>query len=156
MSEYYRENFERYNHIFNETRKAFSENSPFPLTDFLRLNISAMMHATNRAQDKLNESLAGRLFDAHLHCLFSEGQLNLRQHVIVTQLKLSSEPLTSEMIFSEPWSKALYEGLSDRTKKRDIKGLIELGLVFLDDEENLLLTSTRPSFALRDDPFCSF
>ena len=69
--------------------------------------------------------------------------MNQRQYGIVKFVLDSGSPLSISALRADPRYRAMYASKTDKTRQRDLKNLLETGLVVLDKTGQL-----RPMFAL--------
>jgi hypothetical protein len=67
----------------------------------------------------------------------------LRQYAILTQMMERGKPIPVDELRHAPWHQALYARLDDKTKQRDLSGLREQGLLYVDEKGLIWPGSTR-------------
>lgn len=144
LARYYLAQIDEYFSLFNTCRKAAEKAKPAPNQPFIAFHLEGMRQTTNALHDRVNSLLAKLLYEGRIRRALEEKALNARQYTIVSQLLDKGRPLPLEDIRRAPWYASLYLKRSDKTKQRDLKGLRELELVFLDSENRLWLGFLQP------------
>ncbi len=132
MARYYLDNLDAYFTLFNVCRKQADKNAEYPHTPFLAFHLEGMRVVINRLHDRVNQIVAGLLFESRIRQLLDEKEINTRQYTILTQLLTQKPPVSLEQLRQSPWYQALYLKLGDKTQQRDLRQLRERGLVRLE------------------------
>lgn len=129
LSKYYLENIDAYFSAFNLARKAEDKAAPYPNQIFVELFLKGMLDALNRLHDRVNRLIGQVLYRNQLRWMLEEKLINLRQYTLINNLL--PEGLTHELtrVKAQPWFKGLYLRRTDMTQSRDMRGLIDRGLI---------------------------
>lgn len=145
LARYYLAQIDEYFTLFNTCRKAAEKGKPAPNQPFIAFHLEGMRQTINALHDRVNRLVIMLLYESRIRRALEEKNLNARQYTIVSQLLDKGRPLPLEDIRRAPWYASLYLKRSDKTKQRDLKGLCELELVFLDSENRLWPGVLRPA-----------
>lgn len=132
MARYYLDNLDAYFTLFNVCRKQADKNAEYPHTPFVAFHLEGMRVVINRLHDRVNQIVAGLLFESRIRQLLDEKEINTRQYTILTQLLTLQPPISLDRLRQSPWYQALYLKLGDKTQQRDLRQLRERGLVRLE------------------------
>lgn len=132
MARYYLERIDRYFTLFNLCRKQAEKKAAYPNTPFVLFHLEGMLAGINRLHDRVNAIVRQLLFETRIKHLRDTKEINLRQYVILTQVMERDKPLQIDELRRAPWFEALYAKLGDKTKQRDLSGLRELELLYVD------------------------
>ena len=134
MARYYLDNLDAYFTLFNICRKQADKNAEYPHTPFVAFHLEGMRVVINRLHDRVNQIVAGLLFESRIKQLLDGKEINARQYTILSQLLTLPEPVSLERLRQSPWYQALYLKRGDKTRQRDLRKLRELGLIRLVDQ----------------------
>ncbi len=138
MAGYYLAHIDEYFTLFNTCRKNYEKHRPFPNTPFIKFHLEGLLEVINRLSDRVNNLIHLILFEVKIKQLFDEKNINSRQYTIVTQIFASGTPPLLLEVEHAPWYRSLYLKLSDKSKRRDLKKLLDLKLLTLDPKEGRL------------------
>lgn len=106
------------------------------LTRFVKYCMSAFLHELKGIQEVVNERLKEVMFRDYVLEKQRFGEINSRMGMIVELVSrgvsLSQEDFRN---FSNPLLRSIYENLTIKTAQRDLKKLIELNLIRLDNRQ---------------------
>ena len=77
------------------------------------------------------------IYENQIKRALDDKQINVRQYAIVSQLFLSKSVGNLKTLRQSPWYIGLYEKLTDKTRRRDLKGLIDLNLIARNDNNEI-------------------
>lgn len=136
MANYYHQHIDRYFALFNVCRKAAVAKKMAPNTPFVQFFLEGMLQTLNNLHDRVNLLVNLPLFERQVKHLFDEKKINARQYAIVNEL-LHSGGMSVREMRQLPWHLGLYAKLTDKTKQRDLKKLIEMQLIKKDKHDQL-------------------
>lgn len=138
QASYYLTNIDKYFALFNFCRKAANKKHDFPNVAFVSFFLEGMLETINTLHDRVNKIVQVVLFETQLKNLHDYKKINHRQYAIVNEVLRSGEAITIDKIRQSIWYNALYNKLTAKTRSRDMKHLIDIGLLNLDDKGNIL------------------
>lgn len=138
QSRYYLEHIHTYFTLFNTTRRQTEKKTDVPNTDFVTFFLEGVLTSINNLHDRVNALIGLILFENEIKRLHDDKEINARQYAIVSQIMAAGKPVALSAMRTAPWYQGLYVKLADKTKQRDLKKLRELGVVLLDDANQLL------------------
>lgn len=141
QASYYLRNIDKYFALFNFCRKAANKKRDFPNVEFVSFFLEGMLETINNLHDRVNGMVSIVLFEAQIKRLHDYKVINERQYVIVNEILTKGSASTLDEIQRSIWYLPLYRKLTDKTRTRDMKQLIEMGLLSTNDDGILL-----PSF----------
>ena len=98
-----------------------------------------MLESLNTLHDRVNDLVSILLFETRMKRMFDDKKINTRQYAIITQVFSSPMPLQLKTLRESPWYLALYAKLTDKTARRDLIRLKELGLMAQNDKNVFFL-----------------
>ena len=134
MARYYFDNLDAYFTLFNVCRQQADQNVEYPHTPFVAFHLEGMRVVINRLHDRVNQIVAGLLFESRIKQLLDGKEINARQYTILSQLLTLQPPVPLDRLRQSPWYQALYLKRGDKTRQRDLRKLRELGLIRLVDQ----------------------
>jgi len=134
MARYYMERIDQYFMLFNLCRKQADKKTAYPNTPFALFHLDGMLASINRLHDRVNVMVRLLLFETRIKHLRDTKEINLRQYAILTQVMERGKPLQIDELRRAPWHEALYAKLGDKTKQRDLSGLREQELLYVDEK----------------------
>ncbi len=137
LAGYYYERIDRYFSMFNECRRRERQAHRYPNQPFVEFFLEGFLDCLHRLHDRVDELVGALLFENRLKRHHDRREINDRQYAIVSQLLAANGPVTMAALRQAPWYRALYTRLTDKTRRRDIKRLLELGLIHEDDERRM-------------------
>lgn len=129
LAKFYQEQIHRYFALFNHCRKAAARDEPFPNQEFVVFTLEGLRVVIERLHGRVNELVTVLVFDAVLRRELEAGKINPRQYAIVRHLMDSGRPLSPAALRLEPWYQSMYARLTEKTRQRDLRGLLASGLV---------------------------
>jgi len=138
QSRYYLEHIHSYFTLFNITRRQAEKKSEAPNADFVTFFLEGVLVSINNLHNRVNALIGQILFENEIKRLHDDKEINARQYAIATQVMAAGKPVALSAMRKAPWYRALYIKLTDKTKQRDLKKLRELGVVVLDEVNQLL------------------
>ncbi|CAG0906717.1 unnamed protein product [Cyprideis torosa] len=137
MANYYHQNIDHYFALFNTCRKSAAKKRESPNTEFVSFFLEGMLATLHRLHDRVNGLIKVLLFETQLKRLHDDADINTRQYAIVSQLLERGQPINLSHLRKAAWYLGLYASLTDKTKQRDLKRLIDAKLIIKDKEERL-------------------
>lgn len=137
LARYYLSNIDAYFTLFNTCRKAAAKGQPMPNQPFVSFHIEGMRLTINSLHDRVNNLIAVLLYESNIRRALDEKQINARQYTIVSHLLDKGRPLPLDEIRQAPWYGSLYLKRNDKTRQRDLQGLREMEMVYLDTDNVL-------------------
>jgi len=129
LAKFYQEQIHRYFALFNHCRKAAGRDEPFPNQDFVTFTLEGLRVVIERLHGRVNELVTVLLFDAVLRRELETGKINPRQYAIVRHLMDSGRALSPAELRLEPWYQTMYAHLTEKTRQRDLRGLLDTGFL---------------------------
>lgn len=139
LSRFYLQHIDDYFSVFNIARKKQEDHDKHPNTVFVELFLHGMLHVLNELHNRVNRIMAFILYENALNNLVNTRQINSRQYSIVHTLLQKGQTHAIKDIQSQTWYTLLYRKLSAKTRTRDLKQLVELGLISVNKEHITLL-----------------
>ena len=136
LARYYLLHIDEYFTLFNQCRKAAKKKVAYPHTAFVKFHLEGMRVSINRLHDQVNHIVKRRLFESQVRQLYDEKRVNARQYTIISQL-LTTRPVSLIEMRRTPWYQSLYLKLNDKTRRRDLHQLRDLGLVIADRQDRI-------------------
>ena len=130
---YYLKNIDQYFTLFNICRKSVNKGREFPITPFVLFFLGGMFESLNKLHDRVNDLVSTVLFENRLKRMLDEKTINARQYAIVSQMLSSGNSISFRTLRQTPWYVVLYSKLTDKTRRRDFKGLEDLKLIVKDE-----------------------
>lgn len=155
MTNSYLKNIDKYYALFNQCRKAAEKHEENPNTPFVLFFLEGMLNTINHLQDNAHKFIAHFIDNYYITNLKNQKKINARQHAILTQLSRNEDLCHKQLLASQPWYKALYEKLGERTKSRDLKELVELHVIFIEENGKINLSKLKPKLQLTNNPLTS-
>ena len=137
MARFYLQHIHRYFALFNHCRKAAEKDRPQPNQDFVSFHLDGLLEVINTLHDRVNEMVAHLLFLHQVRQALDDKRINQRQYAIVDFVLKAGRPLALGKLREETWYRALYEKLTDKTRRRDLDRLRKHKLVQLDKDNRL-------------------
>lgn len=127
LARFYLDNIHAYFTLFNQCRKAAGKHQAYPNTPFVLFHQEGMLATVNHLHDRVNRFVSVLLFERRIRQLLDNKTINARQHTILAQIM--GRKITVSEIRTAPWYQGLYLKLGEKTKSRDLKQLVEMGLL---------------------------
>lgn len=144
LARYYLENIDTYFTLFNTCRKAADGKQPAPNQAFVAFHLEGMRQTIHGLHDRVNRMVSLLLYESDIRRALDEKRINARQYTLLSHL-LERGALPLDEIRRAPWYASLYIKLNDKTRQRDLHGLREAELVFLDTGNMLWPGCTKPT-----------
>jgi len=138
QASYYLRNIDQYFALFNFCRKAANKKHDCPNIEFVTFFLEGMLETINYLHDRVNRMVHVVLFEAQLKRLHDYKVVNDRQYTIVNEVLRKGGISYPEEIRQAIWYQALYSKLTTKTRSRDMKNLIDMGLLVLDEDGNII------------------
>jgi Fic family protein len=135
---YYLRHIDKYFTLFNSCRKAANKGHEYPLTPFVLFFLEGMFESLNKLHDRVNDLVKFLLYESRLKHFFDDGKINARQYAIISQMLSSDKAFNLKSLRQSPWYIGLYEKLTEKTSRRDLKQLKDMSLIIQDDKNELL------------------
>ena len=152
MSYYYLEQVQEYFTLLNSCRKAADKKQAYPITDFVEFFLKGMLSTINRLHDRANKIVASMLLSAHIEQLIAKRVITARQHAVLSNLVANKHIRMRDRLKAQPWYKALYRDVTDRTAMRDLRKLSDLGLLSIREDGRIFIAALKPPVKLADHP----
>lgn len=143
LAKFYQEQIHRYFALFNQCRKGAGRGDDHPNHAFLAFHLEGLRVVIERLHGRVNEMVHVLLFEAYVRRLFDARDINPRQYAIVRHILDSGRPLTTAMLRADPRYQAMYLGKTDKTRQRDMRRLLEMGVIRQDENGRLSPGFTR-------------
>ena len=137
MARFYLQHIHRYFALFNHCRKAADKKQPQPNQDFVSFHLAGLLEVINTLHDRVNEMVAHLLFLHQVRQALDDKHINQRQYAIVDFVLKAGRPVTLRKLREETWYRALYEKLTDKTRRRDLDRLRQHKLIQVDQHKQL-------------------
>jgi hypothetical protein len=98
-----------------------------------------MLDALNRLHDRVNRLIGLVLYRNQMREMLDEKRINLRQYTIINNLLPEGMSHELARVKAQPWFKGLYLKRTDMTQSRDLRGLVERGLIEISGKGKLRL-----------------
>lgn len=138
QASYYLRNIDKYFALFNSCRKAASKKHDFPNEKFVHFFLEGMLDTINNLHDRVNRMIHIVLFEAELKRLHDDKAVNDRQYCIVNEILDKGDVTRIDEMRKATWYKVLYNKLTAKTRARDMKQLIDLKLLVVDNKGNIM------------------
>jgi hypothetical protein len=96
-----------------------------------------MRQTINGLHDRVNQIVGMLLYQSNIRRTLDEKRINVRQYTILSMLLERGRPWPLAELRQLPWYASLYLKLNDKTRTRDLRGLRELELAWLDTDDAL-------------------
>lgn len=137
MARFYLQHIHRYFALFNHCRKEAEKKRDRPNQDFVAFHLDGLLKVINKLHDRVNEMVAHLLFLHQLRQALDDRRINQRQYAIVDFIMKAGRPVGLGKLREEPWYRALYVKLTDKTRRRDIDRLRQHRLIQLDGRNQI-------------------
>lgn len=137
LAKFYQEQIHRYFALFNACRKAAARGEADHNLPFVAFHIEGLRTVIERLHGRVNEMVGVLLFETRLRERYDARRINARQYAIVRHLIEHGRPMPVAMLRNDPRYHAMYLGKTDKTRQRDMRGLLDTGLVRSDANGNL-------------------
>lgn len=152
ISKYYLDNIDYYFSLFNVCRKLSDAGGEFPNTQFVEFHLSGLLNTINRLHDRANDIISIILFNSQVNIFYSQKKINSRQYTIVNNISYNPELCDQEKLKIAPWYTSLYINLTERTRKRDLDKLVDLGLLKIVKGKRIEISYATPGIQLSEYP----
>jgi fido (protein-threonine AMPylation protein) len=131
LAKFYQEQIDRYFTLFNTCRKAAERGDAAPNTAFVAFHLEGLRVVIGRLHDRVNVLVGRLLFESAARESLDAKEINARQYAIIRHVvDAGCLPLTN--LRADPRYQAMYLKRTDKTRQRDLKGLLSRGLIRLD------------------------
>lgn len=151
MARYYLNHLHRYFALFNHCRKAAEKNRENPNQAFVEFHLGGLLDVINGLHDRVNALVANLLFMHHVRSSLDDRKINQRQYAIIDYVMSAGRPVETRELRKETWYQALYQKLTDKTRRRDLERLRHLGLLQRDRDNRLWPAHVDMDAATRTD-----
>ncbi|MEW5756762.1 MAG: Fic family protein [Pseudomonadota bacterium] len=145
MARYYLEHIDRYFTLFNQCRKEAEKGADRPNTAFVQFHLEGMLTVVNRLHDRVNAIVSLLLFKNQARELYETKEINARQYTILSQIMGAGRLMSLSELRAAPWYRSLYLKRSDKTGQRDLRGLLDRDLIYLDQDDRLRPGYMKPA-----------
>ncbi|HRQ63848.1 MAG TPA: Fic family protein [Xanthomonadaceae bacterium] len=143
LAKFYQEQIHRYFTLFNTCRKAASRDEPNPHQPFIEFHLEGLRTVIERLHGRVNVLVDRLLFEAVVRQHLDRKEINARQYAIVRHVLEHGQPLLLATLRADPRYQAMYLKKTDKTRQRDMRGLLDKGLIRQDGKNQL-----QPGFPL--------
>jgi Fic family protein len=144
LAKHYLEHIDEYFTLFNVCRKNAEAKRESPNEPFVQFHLEGMRLVVNHLHDRVNQLIAVLLFRNRARDMLESRDLNARQYTILMQV-LSSHPMTVDEMRRAPWYTSLYLKRTDKTRQRDLHGLRDSRMLWIDSKQRLAPGFVKPS-----------
>lgn len=137
LAKFYQEQIHRYFALFNACRRAAVRGDANPNQEFVSFHLQGLREVIRRLHGRVNFLVQQLLFEAVLQGRRDDRSINTRQYAIVRRVMEHGRPLPIAALRADPIYRALYSRKTDKTRQRDLKKLLDGGLLRLDGENQL-------------------
>lgn len=137
LAKFYQEQIHRYFALFNQCRKAEVRGDAHPNHAFVAFHLEGLRVVIERLHERVNNMVHVLLFEARARQQLDARQINARQYAIVRHVIEHRRPLPMATLRADPRYQAMYLGKTDKTRQRDLRRLLESGLIHQDEERRL-------------------
>ena len=137
LARHYLTNIDSYFTLFNTCREAAEKGQGAPNRPFVEFHLEGMRLTINSLHDRVNRLVGMLLYESNIRRALDNRQINVRQYTILAQLLDRGRPLLLDELRNAPWYTSLYIKRNDKTRQRDLRGLRETELAFLDTDNAL-------------------
>jgi len=134
LSNYYYRNMDNYYLTFSITRG----NSDHDITAFLKFMLEGVVESLKEIKDNVTFRIRLLVMRDYYAFLRSSKTITQRQHDLVCMLLELVGRISLKDLFSTPPYNTLYRNVSERTARRDINKLFQLGVLSQDDDHYIL------------------
>lgn len=139
LSRYYLAHIDEYFTVFNLARKAEDNKEQYPNTVFIEFFLTGMLEVLNLLHDRVNRIIAILLYETSLNAKLQSKEINIRQFTIINNLLPHGIEHPLKYLQSQTWYTGLYQKLTSKTRSRDLKGLVQQGLISITDDKKVKL-----------------
>ena len=137
LAKFYHEQIHRYFALFNQCRKAAARNDPHPNQAFVAFHLEGLRVVIERLHSRVNQMVHVLLYENFARRQFDAREINARQYAIVRQIIEHGRPLSAATLRADPRYQAMYLNKTDKTRQRDMRHLIDSGLIRQDEKGQL-------------------
>jgi Fic family protein len=148
LARHYLEHIDEYFTLFNVCRKNAQAKGSEPNEPFVQFHLEGMRLVVNQLHDRVNQLIAVLLFRNRARDMIEGKDLNARQYTILMQV-LSSKPMTVDEMRRAPWYTSLYLKRTDKTRQRDLRGLRDIKMLWIDSQNRLMPAFVKPGAELQ-------
>ena len=135
----YLEHIDGYFLVFNTSRKLEGKDRKVANTPFVEFFLIRLREVFFSLHSRVNQLLGFVLYENYVSSCYRERTINERQFMIINNLLPRGTEHALRMIQTQPWYTGMYEKLTRKTRDRDLRKLIDLGLISVQDRELKLL-----------------
>ncbi|OPX95127.1 MAG: Adenosine monophosphate-protein transferase SoFic [Syntrophorhabdus sp. PtaU1.Bin002] len=125
LSNFYYTNIDEYFRVFSITR----QDKEHMVTPFLEFVVKGVIASLYTIKDKIVYFIRQLILRDYYAFLLKEKKLSGRQHDLLTLLFENRRSFRLTDLFTVPMLRVLYKGVSERTARRDLKTLCDLGVL---------------------------
>ena len=135
----YLEQVDEYFLVFNSSRKLEGKERKVANTPFVEFFLIRLREVFFSLHSRVNQLLGFILYEHYVSSCYRERKINERQFMIINNLLPRGKEHALRSVQSQAWYTGMYEKLTRKTRDRDLRKLVELGLVSIQDRELKLL-----------------
>lgn len=144
LARHYLEHIDEYFTLFNVCRKNAEAKRAEPNEPFVQFHLEGMRQVINHLHDRVNQLIGILLFRNRARDMLEGKDINARQYTILMQV-LSSNPMTIDEMRRAPWYTSLYLKRTEKTRQRDLRGLREAKMLWVDNKNRLVPGFVKPN-----------
>ena len=144
LARHYLEHIDEYFTLFNVCRKNAEAEREYPNEPFVQFHLEGMRLVVNQLHDRVNKLISVLLFRNRARDMLDSKEINARQYTILMQV-LSSQPMTADEIRRSPWYTSLYLKRTEKTQQRDMRGLRDAKMLWIDSKGRLVPGFVKPN-----------
>lgn len=130
LSNYYYRHLDEYYLAFSRARR----DKDHDMTPFVGFVLQGFLEALERTRQRMNSFIRTPLLRHHYNFLFKTKYITQRQHDLLNLLLDDLPAFTLDDLFTQPRFVPLYRRVSERTARRDLERLSNLGLLWRDEK----------------------
>lgn len=137
LAKFYQEQIHRYFTLFNQSRKAAKRDERNANHAFVAFHLEGLRVVIERLHARVNQMVHVLLYENFARQQFDAREINARQYAIVRQIIENGPALPAAALRADPRYQAMYLNKTDKTRQRDMRRLLDSGLIRQDDKGRL-------------------
>lgn len=139
LSRTYLEYGDEYFLVFNTSRKGEVNAGETTNTPFVEFSLNCLRETFFSLHARTNQYISIVLYENIVSSCYREKKINERQFTIINNLLPKGYEHPIETVRSQAWYTGMYERLTRKTRDRDLRKLVELGLISIHNKRLKLL-----------------
>ena len=135
----YLEHIDEYFLVFNTSRKSEKKAREVANTPFVEFFLKRLREVFFSLHARTNQLVSILLYENYVSSCYREKKINERQYMIINNLLPKGYEHPIKTVQSQAWYAGMYEKLTRKTRDRDLRKLVDLGLISIKDKELKLL-----------------